>query len=107
MFGGPPDRLREVGAQAEHTLNKYQEGVQGAELRARVAGGPDADGMLSSARVRNVALVWTIVAVVIAGVATLLLDPVMAAWTVVAATAMVIVVRLSRWRTTPPPNTAR
>ena len=104
MFGGPPDRLREVGAQAEHTLNKYQEGLHGAELRARVSSSPDAEGGLGGKRLRNVALVWTGVVIVVALGATVLLDPVMAAWTVVAVTAIVVVARLSRWRKTPPPT---
>lgn len=85
-------------------MNDYQAGLRSAELRARLesdTGSEPPNRPFNRERLRNVASLWTIAVLVIAGVATWFLDTVLAAEIVAVVTAIAIVAAFARWRRTP------
>lgn len=89
---------------AEHTMNDYQAGLRAAELRARLESDTDRglpDRHFNRERLRNVASLWTLAVLLIAGAATWLLDTVLAVEIVAVFTAIAIVATFARWRRPP------
>ena len=86
--------------QASHTLSEYQIRLRAAELRDQQAVNLDTEPRVltrfNMQRLRNLAFVWTIVVLAIAGAATWFLDQVLAAETVAVVTAIVIFTTLPR-----------
>jgi Flp pilus assembly protein TadB len=91
-------------AEAANSLSKYQAGLRAAELRARSEINLDTESPAVSGfnakRLRNVLLLWAVVAFAIAGLATWFLDRVLAAEIVVVVTAIVILTPVARMRRT-------
>jgi Flp pilus assembly protein TadB len=91
-------------AEAANSLSKYQAGLRAAESRNRSEISLDtespADSGLNTKRLRNVLLLWAVVAVAIAGLATWFLDRVFAAEIVAVVTAIVILTPVARVRRT-------
>jgi Flp pilus assembly protein TadB len=86
--------------EASHTLADYEIRLRAAELRdgqeVDLDTEPRAVSRFNTKRVRNVALLWTIVVLVIGGVATWFLDQVLAAEIVALVTAIAIFTTLPR-----------
>ena len=93
-------RPRLPEAEASSILSKYQIRLRAEELRdqqeVNLETEPRAFTRFDKERIRNVAFLWTIIVVAIAAVATWFLDQVLAAETVAAVTAIVIVTTLPR-----------
>lgn len=91
-------------AEAQNILSKYQAGLRAAESRDRseinLDSEPPAIRSLNTKRLRNVALLWIVVAFAIAGVTTWFLDRVLAAEIVAVVTAIAIFTPLARDRRT-------
>src|SRR5260370_21000114 len=73
-------RPRSPEGESANTLHEYQIRLRAAELRdqqeVNLDTEPRAAGRFNTKRLRNVALLWTVVALVIAGVATWFFDQV-------------------------------
>jgi uncharacterized membrane protein len=94
-------RPHNPAADAEHTMNDYQAGLRAAELRARLESDTNReppDRLFNRERLRNLASLWTIAVLVIAGVATWFLDTVLAVEIVAVVTAIAIVATFARGR---------
>jgi hypothetical protein len=87
-------RPRSPADEAAHTLTDYELRLRAAEADDRyevnVGTEPPGFGRFSRQRLRNVAVVWTLVILAIAGVATWFLDRVLAAEIVAVLTPVVI-----------------
>ena len=104
-------RPRSPEGEASYTLSKYQIRLRAEELRdqqeVNLDTEPRALTRFDMDRLRNVALLWTAVVLVIAGVATWFLDQVLAAETVAVVTALAIfttlpgVLRAAEWEGRP------
>jgi len=99
-----PRAGRSLETDTANTLSAYQAGLRAAEARDRLEVNLDTE--LSTARrfnakrLRNVVLLWTLVALAIAGVAIWFLDRVSGAEIVAVSTAILIFTPLARiWRT--------
>jgi Flp pilus assembly protein TadB len=103
-------RPRSPEGESANTLYEYQIRLRAAELREEEVNldtEPRALRRFNTKRLRNVALLWTVVVLVIAGVATWFLDQLVAAEIVAVVTATVIFTTLPRFvrasdRSTPP-----
>lgn len=97
-------RVRSPEDEATKTLSEYQAGLRAAEARDRLEINLDTEAPAASrfnvGQLRNVALLWTVVVIAIAGAATWFLDRVLAAETVAIVTAIVIVTTRARLRRT-------
>jgi hypothetical protein len=97
-------RVRSPDDEATNTLSGYQAGLRDAEARGRLEINLDTEARAASRlnvkRLRNVAFLWTIVVLAIAGAAIWFLDRVLAAETVAVVTAIVIVTTRARLRRT-------
>jgi hypothetical protein len=95
-------RPRSPADEAAHTLTDYQLRLRAAEagdrLEVNLGAEPPAPSLFNVNQLRNVAFLWTIVVLAIAGVATWFLDRVLAAEIVAVLTPIVIFATPARLR---------